>query len=302
MRTLSDFAKVYKPAYGTPVKGVLQIVHGMCEHQLRYTALAEYLSENGYVVVTSDLRGHGDNIRRSGELGYFGDNAVSNLVGDIHDINLYIKDEYPGVPCVLLGHSMGTLVSISYFKKYDNFVDGLILSGLPTDNPAKGVAKLMIKAIEGIKGEYYRSKFINNLVNGPFSKAFPNEESQFAWLASDSSVWEAYEADPKCGYIFTLNGFYTLMELMENVYGSSTWIKKNTDIPVRFMSGEKDPCMGNKAKLLKAVDMFKAEGYTDVSYKLYKNQRHEIFNDADKAFVWSELLDILDMISEKHSR
>ncbi len=40
-------------------KGIVQIVHGMKEHQERYADFALFLNQNGYAVMTSDLRGHG---------------------------------------------------------------------------------------------------------------------------------------------------------------------------------------------------------------------------------------------------
>lgn len=294
-----EHAIIYEPEKGTPIIGAVQIVHGMAEHQKRYAELANFLSSNGYVVVTSDLRGHGDNIKQENELGYFGDNAVNHLIGDIHEITLYIRDKYKGVPYMLLGHSMGSLISTVYFKKYDNFVDGLFLSGLPSDNSSKGAAKILIKATEALKGEYYRSPFINNLCNGPFAKPFRKEGSEFAWLATDPEVYRKYEQDPKCGFIFTLNGFYTLMEIMENTYSTGSWIKKNLNVPVRLMSGSDDPCMGNRSKFMKSVALFKKQGYTNVSYVIYEGQRHEIFNDTEKKTAMNDLLREFNQIVAK---
>ena len=68
MSSLPERATIYKPAEGKEIQGCIQIIHGMAEHQKRYAPLANYLSENGYVVVTSDLRGHGDNIKSEKEL------------------------------------------------------------------------------------------------------------------------------------------------------------------------------------------------------------------------------------------
>ena len=212
MGSLPGNAKLYKPE--GEIKGVLQIVHGMCEHQKRYEEFANFLTSNGYAVVTSDLRGHGDNIQSEEDLGYFGDEMVKGLHEDVAAIGTFIKEEFPNVPYILLGHSMGTLVSTSYYKSHDDEFDALILSGMPGDNGAKGIAKTLIKMIKGSKGWKYRSPFINNLCNGPFSKAFASEGSEFAWLSVDKENVKKYEEDPKCGFVFTLNGFYTLMELM----------------------------------------------------------------------------------------
>ncbi|MCF0142882.1 MAG: lysophospholipase [Parasporobacterium sp.] len=290
MQSLSEHAIIYEPQGPKTIVGVVQIIHGMSEHQLRYAPLARYLSANGYVVITSDLRGHGDNVRSDNELGFFGDNAIAHLVGDIHEITLYIRDHYTGLPYILLGHSMGTLIASTYFKKYDNFVDGLFLSGMPSDNPARGIGKGIIALIQSLKGQYHRSKLINNMCNGAFVKAFRSEGSDFAWLATDPEVYRKYEQDPKCGYIFTLNGFSTLLDLLGTTYSQGSWIKKNLTVPIRLIAGSDDPVIGGKAGFQKAEELFRKQGYTNVEAKLYPGQRHEIFNDTMHETVWAELL------------
>lgn len=295
MSELPSNATIYKPIDSKEIISCIQIIHGMAEHQQRYAPLCNFLSENGFVVVTSDLRGHGDNVKDDAQLGYFGENAVWGLLDDAKAIFDYLKAEYPEKKQILLGHSMGTLISTMYFKQHEAELDGLILSGMPCDNNAKKIAKTMIKTIARFKGWYHRSGFINNLCNGPFSKPFMSEGSEFAWLSVDKENVRAYEADPKCGYVFTLNGFYTLMELMEGAY-ENPFNKSDLNIPIRLISGGDDPCRGNDDSFMNSVKMFEKAGYTNVSYKLYKNQRHEIFNDTEKETVFKELLDFLKTI------
>ena len=300
MRQLPEHAILYEPEDKNNIKGAVQIIHGMCEHQLRYKPLAGFLNENGYAVVTSDLRGHGENVAVENELGYFGESAVPVLLGDIHEITMSIKDRYPDVPYFILAHSMGTLIASNYFRKYDNFLDGLILSGMPGNNSAAGTAKILIRIIGSFKGDYYRSPLINKLVNGPFSKPFRSEGSEFAWLSKDKENVKRYEKDPKCGFVFTLNGFYTLMELLEGTYNGKSWIKKNPDIPIRLMSGTDDPCMGSRNNFMKSVKLFKDAGYKDVDYILFEGQRHEIFNDTGRETAMEYLLDVLNKVSDKN--
>lgn len=290
MESLSKNATLYTPPEGVNINGVVQIVHGMVEHQGRYKELADFLSENGLVVITSDLRGHGKNVRREEDLGYFGDNAVTHILADIHDITAYARANYPNKPYFLVGHSMGSLIATNYVKKYDNFLDGLFLSGIPGPNGMVGVGKMLIRVMASFKGEFHRSQFIENMVLGGYSKPFADESSKFAWLANDKSVVLKYEADPECGFTFTLNGFYTLMEFMEGAYTDGSWITKNKNLPIKLMSGSDDPCMGNKKSFLKAVEMFRNAGYKNVSHVLYDGQRHEIFQDTEKAKAREDLL------------
>ena len=267
------------PEDDTAISGALQLVHGMTEHQLRYSHFAQYLAANGIVVITSDLRGHGENVSREEELGYFGDNAISNLIGDVHEITMYIKKEFPDIPYYIYSHSMGTLISTAYLKKYDSFLDGIFLSGMPCRNSAAGLGIKLVNILTAFKGEYYRSKLVDSMAIGTFARKFRDEGSPYAWLSTDPEIWKKYDEDPKCGFVFTLNGYKTLLELMQSAHKYGSWALKNPEMPVRLLAGSDDPCAGGKHKFLKTVKMFRQAGYTNVEYTLYEGCRHELHNE-----------------------
>ena len=238
------------------------------------------------------MRGHGDNVETDDDLGHFGD--VPELVADVKEIFDYLKAEYPGKPLILLGHSMGTLVSTSYFKQYADDIDGLILSGMPGDNPATGMGKALVKTKGAVQGWHHRSRQMAGILNGPFAKAFPNDPDPFAWLSVDKDNIARYHADKKCGFIFTLKGYMTLLNLMSTVYGKAPWLGKRKDIPVRLISGAQDPCRVNDETFMKSVEMFKKAGYTNVTFELIPDQRHEIFNDTKREQTLSEMLEFIN--------
>lgn len=283
------------PDRGEP-KGVVQIIHGMAEYQGRYREFAQFLTMNGYAVITSDLRGHGNYISRETDLGFFGDNAVSRLVGDVHDITMHIRNQFPGKPVFLFGHGIGALIATVYIKKYDSFLNGLFLSGMPADKPARIAANLLVMLFIAMRGEYHRSSLINYLIMGRYYRPFAAEGSEFSWLSADPDNVVKYEINPKCGYIYTLNGFKTILDLMSRTYTKGSWIRKNPELPVRMFWGQDDTCISGRSDLNNTVHLFSYNGYTDVGYIIYPEQRHEVFQDYKRENVYSDALNELEAI------
>ena len=69
-----------------------------------------------------------------------------------------------------------------------------------------------------------------------------------------------YNADPYCNYCFTLNGFENLVKLTMLTYKDGGHQMKNPDLPIRFFSGEQDPCAVNTKAFMQAVDFLKKQG------------------------------------------
>ncbi|MCQ2541814.1 MAG: alpha/beta hydrolase, partial [Lachnospiraceae bacterium] len=68
------------------IKGIIQIVHGMCEHKERYTSLMDFLASRGYLCVIHDHRGHGQSIKDKSDLGYMYEAGWRGLVEDTHQL------------------------------------------------------------------------------------------------------------------------------------------------------------------------------------------------------------------------
>ena len=113
-------------------KGIVQIVHGMCEHKERYIPFMEYLSAHGYVCAIHDHRGHGETVLNEEDLGYMYKGGWRALVEDIKLVQNEIKASYPALPYTLFGHSMGSMAVRSFTKRYDDSIDTLFVCGCPS--------------------------------------------------------------------------------------------------------------------------------------------------------------------------
>ena len=119
----------WTPADREPI-AVLQIAHGVAEHILRYDDFARYLNDRGILVAGHDHLGHGRTARNPLEFGWFADrDGWKHVVKDVRALRERVGAEYPGLPCFLLGHSMGSFVVRGYLMFWPGTVDGAILSG-----------------------------------------------------------------------------------------------------------------------------------------------------------------------------
>ena len=274
-------------------KGIVQIVHGMCEHKERYIPFMEYLSAHGYICAIHDHRGHGETILNEEDLGYMYKGGWKALVEDIKFVQNEVKSSYPALPYTLFGHSMGSMAVRSFTKRYDDSIDTLFVCGCPSYNPAGKAGRILAGLIGLFKGEHYRSPLLQKLSFGSFNKPFESEGYPSAWVCSNKDTLEAYHKDPYCMFTFTVNGFKNLLDLMQDCYSPKNWKMSNPGLPVHFISGADDPCRISDKAIGKAVDLMKTVGYKNTDLHLYPGMRHEILNETSRILVWEDILDKL---------
>lgn len=279
-----------EPMARTHPKAIFQLSHGMCEHKERYIPFMEFLSDNGYICIINDHRGHGASVKTADDLGFLGKDGHLALVEDTKAVTDYVKARYPGAKLHMLGHSMGSMVVRSFAKRYDDCIDTLFVSGSPSDNPMKGIGKFLAAAFGTFRGWHYRPDLLQKMSFGTYNKPFANEKYKCAWVCSDEEVLKEYHSDPLCQYVFTADGFYNMTALMQDCYNAKGWAMKNPELPVHFLSGAQDPCRTNDNALCKAVDLMKNVGYTNTDLTTYPGMRHEILNETDKLQVWNHVL------------
>lgn len=284
----------------TNAKGVVQIVHGMCEYKERYEGFIDYLTQNGYIVFAHDHRGHGGSVTANENLGYFGDKKGEAIVDDAALVTDEIRRLYPGLSVTLFGHSMGSLVVRAYIQKYEEKIDKLIVCGSPSKNSLAGIGLMLNGVISAFRGKKYRSRLMANASTGGGDDKFPGEGKN-AWLTRDKTVVEKYNADEKCNFVFTCNGFSNLLHLVKNAYKKKKYPAKHSDLPIFFMAGADDPVIGREKKWLAAQQFLRDVGYKNVTGKLYPKMRHEILNELGKEEVYADALAFIEKSAEKQA-
>lgn len=273
------------------VIGVVQIAHGMVEYADRYDLFAQFLTEKGFVVTANDHLGHGASVTGQEQWGYFAEKDGAGCVfQDMHKLTRLTKEAYPNIPYFLFGHSMGSFLSRRYLCLYGKELAGAVICGTGYQSPVMLAAgKMITKIIAAIKGWKHRSRFVDALAFGGFNRAYEPSETHKEWLSRDPETIQANLADPRCNFMFTLNGYYALFENIALSQNKSQLINMPKALPVLFIAGDDDP-VGHRGKdITKVVDRFKKAGMEKVDVILYKDFRHEILNEIGKEQVYEDV-------------
>ena len=281
------------------IKGVVQIIHGMCEYAERYTPFAEFLNSKGYLVCAEDHLGHGKSVLSENELGYFNKQRSTKIIlDDIHALQLAVKEQTKGKPYFVLGHSMGSFFCRKFISLYGQELDGAIVMGTGfKDKFTLNFALAFVRLNALFCGWRNRSKFILKIAFGAYNKRFKPTKSNNAWLSKDEENIAKYEADPLCGFPFTNNGYNILFSILKDVCSNKTIEAVPKNLPVYFVAGSDDPVGDYGKGVKKAKAKFEKAGIEDVSVSLYEGARHEILNDFCKEQVESDILAFIERIS-----
>ena len=282
---------------GAP-RAIVQLAHGMCEHKGRYEPFMQYLAGRGCACVINDHRGHGESVRDIQDLGYFYENGALALIEDLHQVTLWARERWPGIPLFLFGHSMGSLAVRAYCGDHDRDIDSLVVCGSPGEHPAAGFGLVLIRILTLLRGDRYRSSFIRRITTGSFASRASKNLGHGSWISADAENVAAFKADPLCNFNFTLNGYQALIELMIRAYGFArdhgpyrAQLGK-PELPIHFYSGADDAGAPNRAGFENAMNRMRKFGYTRVSGYMFPGMRHEILNEKNREAVferiWSE--------------
>lgn len=270
---------------------ILQIVHGMAEYIERYEELAQFLGEKGILVTGDDHLGHGKSVPEDGIYGYFCEqDPATVVVRDVHRLKKMTQEDYPGVPYVILGHSMGSFILRNYLFRYGTGIEGAIICG--TGSKPQALVKLSqaIAAVQGVfLGDAHVAKLIDKLAFGSYNKRITDPKTPFDWLCRDEKIVDAYMKDDLCGFTFTVNGFKTLFQLLNRLNQKDNLAKMPKELPVHFIAGDMDPVGDYGEGVKKAYENFVQTGMERVSIKLYPGGRHELLNETNKMQVYGEI-------------
>lgn len=248
-----------------PPRATIVLAHGASEHGGRYAWTGEQMVARGYAVYAIDHRGHG---RSAGDRALI--DRMHNAVEDLHTLVERAAAAHPGRPVVLLGHSMGGAVALSYTSEHENALDALVLSGplaaLEAASPVQRVAGRVLSVV---------------------APKFGVVDIDSSAVSRDPDVVTDYDADP-LNYHGKLPA-RTVAELSHAIDGYPDAVAR-FKLPMLVMHGGADrlvPIAGSQM----VVDRAASE---DKTFTRYDGLFHEILNEPERQQVLDDIADWLD--------
>ena len=237
---------------GSPTHVVL-LAHGYGEHAGRYGHVARALVDAGAVVHAVDHVGHG---RSEGERVLVAD--FERVVDDLHAVDRRAREQHPGLPVVLIGHSMGGLIAARYAQRYGDSLAAVVLSGPLVGQWEAAGALLALPEM-------------------------PDAPLDITTLSRDPEVGRTYDSDP-----LVWHGPFkrTTVEAIDRALAAVQEGPSLGDLPLMWAHGEADqlvPMTGSRA----GVDHLRGAVYVE---RIYPGARHEIFNETNADEVLADVV------------
>ena len=247
-------------------KALILLVHGYAEHTGRYQYFAGHCVARGYAVYAVDHWGHG---KSDGTPGFVPGFAVFR--DGVDQLLVQAKQDHSDLPIILVGHSMGGLISATYLLTEQTSFAACVLSG-PAIKAAEEPSAFL-KAISGFLSRFFPRLGVLELD--------PNGVSR------DPKVVADYLADP-----LVYNGKIGA-RLATEMLANMTIVQNNAgqiSLPLLMLHGEDDSLAGVEGS--RFLDAHVSS--QDKMLKIYPGLFHEIFNEPEKDKVLTDMTDWLD--------
>ncbi len=242
---------------------VLLFVHGLAEHSGRYKHVMEHFAGRGYDCWAFDYRGHGKSPGLRVHI-----NRFDEFLTDLEAVHHLVRENDPGRPLFLIGHSQGGLITLRYTLAHPEDLTGTVVSspflGVHPDSRPNAFLRLLAKLLSVVAPRVMLSK--------------PPDTSL---LSRDPTVGEAYLADPLTSYTVSARWFTEVMAAHLDTYKRAGELKTSTLV---MQSGDDrlaDPAATRAwvdAAPPELVDSFEWEGFY-----------HEMFNETEKERVFDRM-------------
>ena len=277
-------------------KGVIQIVHGINEHGLRYCSFAEYLNLKGYIVYLHDQLSQGKSrTEKDQDVVYFDKNGIDSLEFGVIAVYDEIVADYPDLNIYAIGHSLGAGVlraclidDVVSYKK-------VILNGTGKSS-TKGMGFIIF--VGGLI-KLFGSKKPSNLFDGMFRetqyklKEKVEMDHFIEWLTRDKGQNEIDKLDKYLYIRLSVSVFVDIIKLFKYVNTKRNIAKIKRDNVFLLISGTHDPATNFSIETSELNDRFVSLGIDSTLYQNFEG-RHDSFQETNKLEIYEKVVEFLN--------
>lgn len=299
----SFYYHVCKPSDPSLVRGCVVVLHGAECHGARYESFGNELAKNGYVMLAIDHIGHGKTILdEKDDLGKWEKKDFYYSAYNAYYLVDAVKKMYPNKPIYLLGDDYGGTMVQYMMGKFDNIFDGIIISscGMPTIKDKMIFAKCWVKKVLFYDGSKSKGTFKSRtrFLNFHYKPA----RTKYDWLNSDPAEVDRFIEDPLAGFVGTVGYYYYQYKYIVSTPVINRLKKANRKMPILMIGGGEDCITHYGKQIFKLRDYYCGKGFSNVETIIYRDSRHDVLLDREKATVARDIAEWIDRNSYKEER
>jgi alpha-beta hydrolase superfamily lysophospholipase len=289
---------LYTRLAGAPARAVVQINHGLAEPAARYERFADFLAGHGFHSYAHDHRGHGFTTAPDAPPGRFGaPSGGDKVIADVAAIHDLIRVEYPGLPVVVFGHSMGGLIALNYLLRHP---EGLHAAAIWNANFSAGLAGRAAQAI--LAWEKFRlgsdvpSQLLPRLTFQSWAEKVPGHRTPFDWLSRDQDEVRKYIEDPLCGWDASVSLWQDVFAFTFFGADDRNFSRLSRGLSINLVGGASDPATDGGKAVEHLAGRLRRMGFSNLSSTVYAETRHESLNELNRNVIMADFVEWIDGI------
>jgi alpha-beta hydrolase superfamily lysophospholipase len=213
-------------------------------------------------------------------------------VKDLHRLTQIIRNENPGLPVFLLGHSMGSVLAQLYASRYGELLTGLLYSGTtgPVEAGRLDCLEKTARREEEALGREAVSTEAAAALTGHFNDGFQPVKTEYDYMTRDPQMIADAIRSPYTHIRYKIGFYVDFIHALSEVKLESNRENIPKNLPIFSVSGSKDPFGENGEGVERLFRIYRIHGIADATCKIYKDGRHEMLREINRKEVFQDII------------